>query len=87
MHILYTYMLSETMSVPTVRRAYSIKEAAEMCGRSYYTVYRAVCRGDIRVLSGFGRAMISDEELNRFLGKSEIYRGKRTRVAKQKAAA
>jgi hypothetical protein len=71
----------------TSRRAFSLKEAAEMCGRSYYTFYRAVCRGDIRVLSGFGRTMISDEELNRFLSKTEVYRGRRTRVAKQEAAA
>lgn len=65
------------------RRAFNLREAAALCGRSYHTLYRAACRGELRVLSGFGRMMVSDKELNRFLGKSEIYRGKR--AAKQEA--
>jgi hypothetical protein len=58
----------------TQRRAYSLAEAAAICGRHYQSLYRAACRGDLKVLTGFGRMMISDQELNRFLGRSEIYR-------------
>jgi hypothetical protein len=45
-----------------------------MVGRSYHTLYRSALRGDIRVISGLGTMMISDQELERFLGKSEEYR-------------
>jgi predicted site-specific integrase-resolvase len=62
---------------PASRRAYSLAEAADMCGVSYHTIYRAVCRGHLKVLTGFGRLMVSDQELNRFLSKAEEYHGKR----------
>jgi hypothetical protein len=58
------------------RRAYSLREVAEKCGVSYSVLWRAAARGDIKVLKGFGRIMISGEELKRFLSKSEVYKGK-----------
>jgi hypothetical protein len=59
---------------PIQRRAFSLKEAAAMVGRSYHTLYRSALRGDLRVISGLGTMMVSDQELDRFLGKSEEYR-------------
>jgi len=71
------HIMTETISLqsgPTTRRAFTIAEAAAFCGVSYHTLYRAACRGDLRVLTGFGRMMVSDKELDRFLGKTEEYR-------------
>ena len=59
------------------RRAYSLREIAEKCGVSYSVIWRAVARGDLKVLKGFGRIMVSGEELKRFIGASETYNGKR----------
>jgi len=59
------------------RRAFSLREIAEKCGVSYSVIWRAAARGDLKVLKGFGRTMVSGEELKRFLGKSETYNGKR----------
>jgi hypothetical protein len=59
---------------PIQRRAFSLREAAAMVGRSYHTLYRSALRGEIRVISGLGTMMISDQELERFLGRSEQYR-------------
>jgi hypothetical protein len=56
------------------RRAFTLEEAAAVCGVSYHTLYRAVCRGDLQIVTGFGRMMISDKELDRFLGKSAEYK-------------
>ena len=63
----------ESISAKPSRRAYSLAEAADLCGVSYHTIYRAVCRGQLKVLSGFGRLMVSDQELDRFLSKAEEY--------------
>jgi rRNA maturation protein Nop10 len=57
--------------------AYSLKEAAKKCGVSYNALWRAACRGDIKVLKGFGRIMVSAAELKRFLSQTETYNGKR----------
>jgi len=62
------------------RLAYTLAEAAPMCGVSYVTLYRAACRGDLRVLSGFGRMMVSAAELERFLGKSKEYQPRARKV-------
>jgi hypothetical protein len=69
----------ESISTSPSRRAYSLAEAADLCGVSYHTIYRAVCRGHLKRLSGFGRLMVSDQELNRFLSRAEQYQpvGKR----------
>jgi Helix-turn-helix domain len=50
------------------RLCWSLKEAAERCGVSYHTMYRAVCRGDLKIIKGFGRMMVPDSELPRFVG-------------------
>lgn len=61
------------------RRAFTLDKAAAICGVSYHTLYRAICRGDLRVLTGFGRMMVSDKELERFLGKTEEYKPRKQR--------
>jgi hypothetical protein len=58
----------------TERRAFTLSEAAALCGVCYQTLYRAAVRGDLKILSGFGRMMVSDHELDRFLNRSEVYR-------------
>jgi len=42
-----------------------------MVGRSYYTIHRYALEGKIKTIEGFGVRMVSDKELERFLGKSE----------------
>jgi hypothetical protein len=49
------------------RLAWDLKDAAARCGVSYWTLYRAACRGELHVIKGFGRMMIAESELNRFL--------------------
>jgi hypothetical protein len=61
------------------RRAFTLDEAAAICGVSYHTLYRAICRGNLRVLRGFGRMMVSDKELDRFLGKTADYKPRKRR--------
>ena len=41
------------------RRAFSLREIAEKCGVSYSVIWRAAARGDLKVLKGFGRTMVS----------------------------
>jgi hypothetical protein len=55
------------------RQCWSLKEAAERCGVSYHTLYRAVCRGDLKIIKGFGRMMVSDSELARFVANVTEY--------------
>ena len=57
----------------SVQRAFSLKEAAPQCGASYSTLWRAACRGDLKVLAGMGRMMVSEAELNRFLGHTKTH--------------
>ena len=45
---------------------WSLKEAGERCGVSYLTLYRSACRGDLKIIEGFGRMMVSESELSRF---------------------
>jgi hypothetical protein len=58
----------------TERRAFTLSEAAALCGVCYQTIYRAAVRGDLKVLTGFGRMMVSAQELDRFLSKAQVYR-------------
>jgi hypothetical protein len=60
-----TYLETSATRPP---RVYTLREAAQAVHRSYFTLYRAVCRGDLKVLKGFGRLAVSEAELNRFLG-------------------
>ena len=52
---------------------WSLKEAAERCGVSYHTLYRAACRGDLKIIKGFGRMMVSESELPRFVANVTEY--------------
>jgi hypothetical protein len=51
-------------------------------------MYRAVCRGDLKIIKGFGRMMVPDSELPRFVGDVTEYlprkrkNGKRTLAGK-----
>ena len=58
------------------QRAYSLKDVASSCGRSYATLWRAAVRGDLRVLRGFGRMMVSEAELSRFLSQTKTHNPK-----------
>jgi excisionase family DNA binding protein len=56
------------------RRAYSIAEAAKLLGVHKVSVYRRIYSGEIKVLSGLGRLTIPSAELDKFLGRVEVYR-------------
>ncbi len=45
----------------------------ERCGVSYLTLYRAACRGDLKIIKGFGRMMVSESELSRFVASMTEY--------------
>jgi helix-turn-helix protein len=66
-------------SIGVQRRAFTLDAAAAICGVSYHTLYRAICRGHLRALTGFGRMMVSDRELDRFLGKTSEYKPRKGR--------
>jgi helix-turn-helix protein len=55
------------------RLCWSLKEAAEGCGVSYHTLYRAACRGDLKIIKGFGQMMVSESELPRFVANVTEY--------------
>jgi hypothetical protein len=61
------------------RLAWTLKDAAARCGVSYWTLYRAACRGDLHVIKGFKRMMVAETELNRFLGMGGEYAPNRKR--------
>jgi excisionase family DNA binding protein len=61
------------------RRAYTISEAAELLGVHKVSVYRRIYSGEIKVLSGFGRLMIPETELQKFLGDVKVYVPRRRR--------
>jgi len=69
------------------RRAYTIVEAAQLLGVHKVSVYRRIYSGEIKVLSGFGRLMIPDTELQKFLGDVKVYVPRRRRPALQAEAA
>jgi predicted site-specific integrase-resolvase len=67
------------------RLCWSLKEAAERCGVSYHTMYRAVCRGDLKIIKGFGRMMVSESELPRFVANATEYLPMRRKMSKRRA--
>jgi hypothetical protein len=77
---MYTGMHLKKMG-STERRAFTLSEAAALCGVCYQTLYRAAVRGDLKVLTGFGRMMVSAQELDRFLSKAQVYRPNRRKTA------
>ena len=60
-------------------RAYTIAQAAKMLGVHKVSVYRRIYEGKLKVLSGFGRLMISEGELEKFLNKVEIHTPRKRR--------
>jgi hypothetical protein len=56
------------------RLAYSLAEFAKLMGHHRGWAYRQVSEGRIKTINGFGRAMISAEEVDRVLNSSEIER-------------
>jgi Helix-turn-helix domain len=75
----YAISVSMNRFIDVQKRAFTLEEAAAICGVSYHTLYRAVCRGNLQIVTGFGRMMISDKELERFLGESAEYKPRRRR--------
>jgi excisionase family DNA binding protein len=57
-----------TRQVPIQRRAFSPREVAAQLGRDRASVYRWLASGEIKPIAVSGRLMISDRELERFLG-------------------
>lgn len=49
-------------------RVLTTKDVAELCRVSLATVYRVIKLGRLRPLAGFGKALFSVEEIDRFLG-------------------
>jgi hypothetical protein len=64
---------------------WSLKEAGKRCGVSYITLYRAACRGDLKIMKGFGRMMVSESELSRFVANLTEYLP-RKRTARRESA-
>ena len=69
------------------RRAYTIAEAAALLGVHKVSVYRRIYSGEIKVLSGFGRLMIPETELEKFLSQVRVYIPRRRRRAEEVMAA
>lgn len=53
------------------RRAYTLAEVAEMFGKHRSWVYRQSHLGRMTTITGYGVAMVSEQEVRRLLGKSE----------------
>jgi excisionase family DNA binding protein len=56
---------------PIQRRAFSPREIAAQLGRDRASVYRWLASGELRPIAVSGRLMISDRELERFLGSNK----------------
>ena len=52
------------------RRAYTLAEVAEMFGKHRSWSYRQSHAGRMTTITGYGVTMVSDEEVQRLLGKS-----------------
>jgi Helix-turn-helix domain len=51
------------------RQVFTIKKAGALFGVSGVTIWRALCRGAIKAIKGFGITRISKAELDRFIGR------------------
>jgi hypothetical protein len=60
------------------RPFFTVKEFAELCGRSVRWAYDRVYSGDVQVMEKGGVTAIASEEIRRFLSKGTRYRGKRS---------
>ena len=56
---------------PGERRAFTVQEVAQKLGVHSASVYRAVYEGKLKPLAAFGRKLISDRELERFLAETK----------------
>lgn len=59
---------NQTATTPTERLAYSIQEAADMLGVNYFSVYRLVQRGKLKVCRALrGKLLVPRAELLKLL--------------------
>jgi len=59
---------SQTAATPTERLAYSIQEAADLLGVNYFSVYRLIQRGKLKVCRALrGKLLVSRAELLKLL--------------------
>jgi hypothetical protein len=68
------------------RLAFSPREFAALLGKSPNFGYRAIYEGWVKPIAGFGRMMISREEVDRFLSHAAQYNPVPKRKAKAAAA-
>ncbi|HEY8960785.1 MAG TPA: hypothetical protein VIM57_01180 [Luteolibacter sp.] len=54
-------------ALATPRAAYSLSEFARLFGRERTWAYRLVAAGKVRTITGFGKAMIPQSEVDRIL--------------------
>jgi len=66
-------MTDEDTVAPLERLAYSIPEAAKVCGVSPATMYRAARGGKIQFKKVGARTFVTREELSRFLAEAPDY--------------
>lgn len=52
------------------RLAFTLQEAASLCGISYVSAWRLVKRGKLRTCGALRHRLVSREELNRFLAQT-----------------
>lgn len=61
-----------TVAIPLSERlAYTLQEAAGLCGVSYVSVWRLVKRGKIKTCGALRHRLVSRDELHRFLAQTE----------------
>ncbi|MGB7768269.1 MAG: helix-turn-helix domain-containing protein [Verrucomicrobiia bacterium] len=59
---------SQTAATPTERLAYSIQEAADLLGVNYFSVYRLIQRGKLKVCRALrGKLLVPRAELLKLL--------------------
>jgi excisionase family DNA binding protein len=59
---------NQTAATPTERLAYSIQEAADMLGVNYFSVYRLIQRGKLKVCRALrGKLLVPRTELLKLL--------------------
>jgi excisionase family DNA binding protein len=59
---------SQTAATPTERLAYSIQEAADLLGINYFSVYRLIQRGKLKVCRALrGKLLVPRSELIKLL--------------------
>ena len=63
-------MIDEDTVAPLERMAYSVPEAAKVCGLSDATMYRAARSGKIQFKKIGNRTFVTREELSRFLAEA-----------------